>query len=38
VTPEINAIATMVLVASLLLILIARVLMRDKTTKVKAGE
>jgi len=31
VTPEINAIATMVLVASLALILIARFLMRDKT-------
>jgi len=38
VTPEVNAIATMVLVASLLLILIARVLMRAKTTKVPAGE
>ena len=38
VTPEVNAIATMVLVASLLLILIARVLMREKTTKVPAGE
>ncbi|MBB3317491.1 MULTISPECIES: ABC transporter permease [unclassified Rhizobium] len=32
VTPEINAIATMVLVASLALILIARFLMRKKTT------
>ena len=32
VTPEINAIATMVLVASLILILIARFLMREKTT------
>ncbi|MBX4859962.1 ABC transporter permease [Rhizobium sophorae] len=32
VTPEINAIATMVLVASLGLILIARFLMREKTT------
>ena len=31
VTPEINAIATMVLVASLVLILFARFLMRDKT-------
>jgi spermidine/putrescine transport system permease protein len=31
VTPEINAIATMVLVASLVLILIARFLMREKT-------
>jgi hypothetical protein len=33
VTPEINAIATMVLVASLLMILIAQLLMRDKTKK-----
>ena len=33
VTPEINAIATMVLVASLVLILAARVLMREKKTK-----
>ena len=32
VTPEINAIATMVLIASLCLILIARFLMREKTT------
>lgn len=32
VTPEINAIATMVLIASLALILIARFLMREKTT------
>jgi spermidine/putrescine transport system permease protein len=32
VTPEINAIATMVLVASIGLILIARFLMREKTT------
>ena len=32
VTPEINAVATMVLVASLVLILIARVLMREKKT------
>ncbi len=32
VTPEINAIATMVLIASLVLILIARFLMREKTT------
>ncbi|MBB3593631.1 spermidine/putrescine transport system permease protein [Rhizobium sp. BK529] len=32
VTPEINAIATMVLVASLVLIFIARFLMREKTT------
>lgn len=38
VTPEVNAIATMVLVASLLLILIARVLMREKMTKQPAGE
>lgn len=38
VTPEINAIATMVLVASLLLILIARLLMRDKTPKTQSGE
>ena len=38
VTPEVNAIATMVLVASLLLILIARLLMRDKTQKSPAGE
>ncbi|MCF3642557.1 ABC transporter permease [Rhizobium sp. TRM95111] len=38
VTPEVNAIATMVLVASLLLILIARLLMRDGTTKKTAGE
>lgn len=36
VTPEINAIATLVLVASLLLILTARVLMREK--KSKSGE
>ncbi|MDF1634510.1 ABC transporter permease [Mycoplana sp. MJR14] len=33
VTPEINAIATMVLVASLVLILAARVLMRERKTK-----
>lgn len=33
VTPEINAIATMVLVASLILIFVARFLMREKTTK-----
>ncbi|PLU83269.1 ABC transporter permease [Sinorhizobium medicae] len=33
VTPEINAIATLVLVASLLLILTARVLMREKNSK-----
>jgi spermidine/putrescine transport system permease protein len=32
VTPEINAIATMVLIASLALILIARFLMRERTT------
>jgi spermidine/putrescine transport system permease protein len=32
VTPEINAIATMVLIASLILIFIARFLMREKTT------
>ena len=38
VTPEVNAIATMVLVASLLLILIARLLMRDKSQKSPAGE
>ena len=38
VTPEVNAIATMVLVASLLLILVARLLMRDKKTKSPAGE
>jgi spermidine/putrescine transport system permease protein len=37
VTPEINAIATMVLIASLLMILIARVLMRDKTSKKCTG-
>ena len=37
ITPEINAIATMVLVASLLLILIARVLMREKRTKRSAA-
>jgi spermidine/putrescine transport system permease protein len=33
VTPEINAVATMVLVASLILILAARVLMRERKTK-----
>ncbi|WP_445678784.1 ABC transporter permease [Radicibacter daui] len=33
VTPEINAVATMVLGASLLMILIARFLMREKTTR-----
>jgi spermidine/putrescine transport system permease protein len=38
VTPEVNAIAAMVLVASLMLILIARLLMREKTTKRTAGE
>ena len=38
VTPEVNAIATMVLVASLMLILIARLLMREKTRKSPAGE
>ncbi|MCR6500002.1 ABC transporter permease [Shinella sp. CPCC 101442] len=38
VTPEVNAIATMVLVASLLLILIARLLMREKTKPSPAGE
>lgn len=38
VTPEVNAIATMVLVASLFLILVARLLMREKTTKSPAGE
>lgn len=32
VTPEINAVATMVLVASLVLIVIARILMREKKT------
>jgi spermidine/putrescine transport system permease protein len=32
VTPEINAVATMVLFASLLMILISRFLMREKTT------
>ena len=32
VTPEINAIATIVLIASLILILIARFLMREKAT------
>jgi spermidine/putrescine transport system permease protein len=32
VTPEINAVATMVLIASLALIFIARFLMREKTT------
>ena len=35
VTPEVNAIATMVLVASLMLILLARVLMRDRTANTK---
>ncbi|QRM56042.1 ABC transporter permease [Sinorhizobium sp. BG8] len=38
VTPEINAIATMVLVASLILILIARFLMREKKQKSPAVE
>lgn len=38
VTPEVNAIATMVLVASLFLILVARLLMREKTTKPPAGD
>ncbi len=38
VTPEINAIATMVLAASLLLILVARFLMRDKKPKLAAGD
>ncbi|MBD9372963.1 ABC transporter permease [Rhizobium sp. ARZ01] len=38
VTPEINAIATMVLVASLFLILIARVLMREKKAKRSTAE
>lgn len=38
VTPEINAIATSVLVASLFLIGIARFLMRDKTAASAAGE
>ncbi|MFC6445867.1 ABC transporter permease [Shinella zoogloeoides] len=38
VTPEVNAIATMVLVASLFLILVARILMREKTKKSPAGE
>ncbi|MDX3975597.1 ABC transporter permease [Shinella sp.] len=38
VTPEVNAIATMVLVASLMLIVIARLLMREKTRKSPAGE
>ncbi|MBN9054856.1 MAG: ABC transporter permease [Rhizobiales bacterium] len=38
VTPEVNAIATMVLVASLFLILVARLLMREKKTKSPAGE
>lgn len=38
VTPEVNAIATMVLVASLLLILMSRLLMRDKTQKSPAEE
>ena len=33
VTPEINAVATAVLVASLILILTARFLMREKTAK-----
>lgn len=33
VTPEINAIATMVLMASLILIFVARFLMREKTTR-----
>jgi spermidine/putrescine transport system permease protein len=34
VTPEINAVATMVLIASLALIFIARFLMREKTTTI----
>jgi len=38
VTPEINAIATMVLVASLLLIGVARVLLREKKTRKPDGE
>ena len=38
VTPEINAIATMVLVASLLIIALARFLMREKTQKSVSGE
>jgi spermidine/putrescine transport system permease protein len=38
VTPEVNAIATMVLVASLMLVLIARLLMREKARKSPAGE
>jgi spermidine/putrescine transport system permease protein len=38
VTPEINAIATSVLVASLFLIGIARFLMREKTTRMADGE
>lgn len=38
VTPEINAIATSVLVASLFLIGIARLLMREKTAARAAGE
>lgn len=38
VTPEINAIATLVLVASIFLILIARTLMRDRSKNTHAGE
>jgi spermidine/putrescine transport system permease protein len=38
VTPEINAIATMVLVASLVLIVLARFLMREKKLKTSDGE
>jgi spermidine/putrescine transport system permease protein len=37
VTPEINAIATMVLVASLVLIVVARVLMRERKTNAAEG-
>jgi len=38
VTPEINAIATSVLVASLLLIGLSRTLMREKSTRIADGE
>lgn len=38
VTPEINAIATMVLVASLILIAAARLLLREKKTDIADGE
>ena len=37
VTPEINAVATAVLVASLILIFAARILMREKKTRASRG-